>query len=28
VDAAGSWGGLAAGAVLPKSCIVFPKIET
>jgi methionyl-tRNA synthetase len=27
VDAAGAWGGLAAGAVLPKSCIVFPKIE-
>ena len=28
VDAAGAWGGLAAGAALPKSCIVFPKIET
>jgi methionyl-tRNA synthetase len=28
VDAEGAWGGLAAGAVLPASCIVFPKIET
>jgi methionyl-tRNA synthetase len=28
VDAAGAWGGLAAGAALPASCIVFPKIET
>jgi methionyl-tRNA synthetase len=27
LEAAGAWGGLAAGAVLPKSCIVFPKIE-
>ncbi|OIP36019.1 MAG: methionine--tRNA ligase [Deltaproteobacteria bacterium CG2_30_66_27] len=24
---AGAWGGLAAGATLPKSCIVFPKID-
>jgi methionyl-tRNA synthetase len=28
LDPAGAWGGLAAGAVLPKSCIVFPRIET
>jgi len=28
IDRAGAWGGLAAGAALPKACIVFPKIET
>jgi methionyl-tRNA synthetase len=28
IAAAGAWGGLAAGASLPKACIVFPKIET
>jgi len=27
VERAGAWGGLAAGAALPKACIVFPKIE-
>lgn len=27
IGAAGAWGGLAAGASLPKACIVFPKIE-
>jgi methionyl-tRNA synthetase len=28
IDRDGAWGGLAAGATLPKACIVFPKIET
>ena len=28
LDRDGAWGGLAAGATLPKACIVFPKIET
>jgi len=28
VGEAGRWGGLAAGASLPKACIVFPKIES
>jgi methionyl-tRNA synthetase len=28
LDPAGTWGGLAAGIVLPKSCIVFPRIES
>jgi methionyl-tRNA synthetase len=27
IDRDGAWGGLAAGATLPKACIVFPKIE-
>jgi len=27
IGEAGAWGGLAAGAALPKACIVFPKIE-
>jgi len=28
VDRDGAWGGLAAGTLLPKACIVFPKIDT
>ncbi|MBP2673678.1 MAG: methionyl-tRNA synthetase [Deltaproteobacteria bacterium] len=28
ISGAGAWGGLAAGATLPKACIVFPKIDT